>query len=92
MQARVSELCGQAVPPATGCETERVRDCEPVPHVLVHVVQAWKPLTTQLRAQACWLHARVSSVCAQLLPPKRGCVQARLRFCEPPPHDLVHVV
>ena len=35
--------------------------------------------------------ARVSAECGHALPPKLGCTVARLRFCEPVPHDLVHV-
>ena len=40
--------------------TLRERDCTPVPHDLVHVVQALKPDTTQCEAQACVLQARCS--------------------------------
>jgi hypothetical protein len=41
LQSRVSALCGQASPPLSGCVFERERDCEPVPHDFVHVVQAF---------------------------------------------------
>jgi hypothetical protein len=40
--------------------TLRERDCVPVPHDLVHVVQALNCDTTQWPAQACALHARCS--------------------------------
>ena len=70
----------------------RVRDCEPPPHVLVQRVHTAHEPVTQLRAQTCALQARVSARCLHALPPKRGCVQVRLRLCEPLPHDLVQVV
>jgi len=37
------------------------------------------------------LQARVSAECGHALPPSLGSSLARVRFCEPPPHDLVHV-
>ena len=37
MHARVSALCGHALPPKRGCVSVRTRLCEPVPHDLVHV-------------------------------------------------------
>jgi hypothetical protein len=36
----VSASCGHALPPNTGCTCVRERDCEPVPHDLVHVDQS----------------------------------------------------
>ena len=41
---------------------ERERDCEPVPHDLVHVVQALKARVTQSAGQACVLQVRVSAL------------------------------
>jgi hypothetical protein len=40
--------------------TLRERDCVPVPHDLVHVVQALNCDTTQCEAHACVLQGRVS--------------------------------
>jgi hypothetical protein len=40
--------------------------------------------------QACSLQTRVSAECGQAVPPNVGSTVARLRFCEPTPHDLVH--
>ena len=37
------------------------------------------------------LHACVSAECGHAAPPAQASVCARLRGCEPPPHDLVHV-
>jgi hypothetical protein len=71
---------------------ERERDCEPVPHDLVHVVQALKARTVQWIGHGPWLQACVWAVCGQAAPPKRGCTFVRERRCEPAPHDLVHVL
>ena len=38
----------------------RLRFCEPPPHDLVHVDQAFQPLVTQSAGQLCVLHGRVS--------------------------------
>ena len=51
-----------------------------------------KPVYVQSTGQLCVLQVRVSVLCGHALPPLRGCVIERERFCEPPPHDLVHVV
>ena len=40
--------------------TLRLRDCEPVPHDLVHVVQALKPLVRQWVGHGPWEQRRVS--------------------------------
>jgi hypothetical protein len=90
-QVRASLLCGQATPPKIGCTTSRWRFWVPTPQVMVHVDQACQLLTTQSTAHGCELQARVSAECGQALPPKRGSTVARLRFCEPVPHDLVQV-
>ena len=39
---------------------ERERDCVPVPHDLVHVVQALKARTVQWIGHGPWFHGRVS--------------------------------
>jgi hypothetical protein len=80
------------LPPKRGSVWLRERRCEPPPHDLVQVVQAFQPRVTQLRGHACVLHGRVSVLCGQATPPKRGWRLMRVRRCEPPPHDLVHVV
>ena len=69
----------------------RLRDWLPVPHDWVHVVQAENALAWQWIGHGPWSHARVSAVCAQAAPPCVGCVLARVRDCEPAPHDVVHV-
>jgi len=74
-----------------GSVCARLRFCEPVPHDLVHVDQAPKPSVTQSVAHAAVLHARVSAECGHATPPSVGSTVARLRHCEPVPHDLVHV-
>jgi hypothetical protein len=51
---------------------ERERDCEPVPHDLVHVVQALKALATQWIGHGPWLHGLVSAPCGHFLPPFSG--------------------
>jgi len=71
----------------------RERDCEPVPHEAVHVVQALKVLATQSTSQVCMLHERVSSKCGHASPPADTAVtMLRERDCEPVPHEAVHVV
>ena len=92
LHARVSPECGQATPPFTGCATVRERDCEPLPHDLVHVVHALKLATWQLTGHACALQRRVSAACGHALPPYLGCVCVRERDCAPVPQDLVHDV
>jgi hypothetical protein len=92
LQLRVSAECGHALPPYVGSVVERLRFCEPVPHDLVQVDQAPKVGTTQSTGHAWALHARVSAECGHALPPYMGSVVERLRFCEPPPHDLVQEV
>ena len=69
----------------------RLRAWLPVPQDLVQVDQAVKGATLQSTAHACVLQARVSAECGQALPPNLGATVARLRFCEPVPHDLVQV-
>ena len=71
--------------------TLRLRDCEPAPHDLVHVDQLENALVAQCTAHSSVLHACVSAECGHAVPPLLGSVCARLRVCEPPPHDLVHV-
>ena len=92
LHVRPSFLCGHARPPRCGAVSERLRDCEPTPHDLVHVVHAPQEATTQLRGQACLLHWRVSAECGQASPPLRGWISVRSRDWNPVPHDLVHEV
>jgi len=70
---------------------ERERDCVPVPHDLVHGVQALKARTVQWIGHGPWLHGRVSAVCGQRAPPLSGCTFVRERRWKPLPHDLEHV-
>jgi hypothetical protein len=92
LQLRVSALCGQAAPPFSGATLVRERLWAPVPHDLVHAVQAPNEVTMQFAAQASSLQLRVSALCGQALPPAAGCVMVRERLWLPVPHDLVHVV
>ena len=71
--------------------TERLRDCEPLPHDLVHVDQAPKAEVAQWIGHGPALHACVSAVCGHAAPPKSGATLVRLRDWKPPPHDLVQV-
>ena len=91
LQERASNLCGQALPPLVGAVRARLRFCEPVAQVTVHVDHAENVPMTQSVAHACALQSRVSAECGHALPPNVGSVMERLRFCEPVPHDLVHV-
>lgn len=70
---------------------ERLRDEVPVPQDFVQAPQAENAETVQCTAHGLVLHGCVSAECGQTLPPNRGCTKVRLRACEPPPHDLVHV-
>jgi hypothetical protein len=69
----------------------RLRVCEPTPHVMVQVDHDSNVPSTQSVAHAWALQLRVSSACGHAVPPSVGAVLERLRFCEPVPHDLVHV-
>jgi hypothetical protein len=94
LHERVSSKCGHASPPSdTAVAALRERDCEPVPHEAVHVVQTLKAVTSQSVGQACVLHASVSSKCGHASPPFCTAVETlRERDCEPVPHEAVHVV
>ena len=96
LHACVSAVCGHATPPlAMSVLMSRERDCVPPLHDLLHVVHAWKALTSQSVEQACTLHVRVSSVCGHATPPLAYAVPTvRERDCVPPlaPHDTVQVV
>ena len=85
---------GQATPPCMlAVTTVRVRDCEPVPHVLLHVVyDADHWLTTQSTGQACVLQSIVSDRAGHPTPPwTAGVITVRVRDCVPVPHVLLHV-
>ena len=47
MQLRISSPCGHEAPPFCGATIVRLRDCEPLPHDVVHVDHESKALTTQ---------------------------------------------
>ena len=57
----------------------------------MQAVQAPNADTAQCTGHGPWSQAWVSAVCGHAAPPKRGATLARLRFCEPAPHDLVQV-
>jgi hypothetical protein len=69
---------------------ERERDCVPVPHDLVHGVQALKARTVQWIGHGPWLQACVSDFSLQARPPLIGCVVGLTRFLKPAPHDVEH--
>jgi xanthine dehydrogenase iron-sulfur cluster and FAD-binding subunit A len=56
------------------------------------VDHAPKPATEQSVAQAAALQVWVSAECGHAAPPNVGSTVARLRCCEPVPHDLVLLV
>jgi hypothetical protein len=91
LQVVVSAECAHALPPKVGATFARLRLCEPVPHDFEHLDQAPKVPSTQSIEHSAVLHSRVSAACGQAAPPYRGAALVRLRFCVPPPHDLVHV-
>jgi hypothetical protein len=71
--------------------TERLRDCAPLLHDLVHVDQAEKAEVAQWMAHACTLQTRVC-VRSHALPPLYSySMTERERTWPPPPHDLVQV-
>jgi hypothetical protein len=62
LQSRVSAECGHVAPPFWGGVVERLRDCEPPPHVLVHVDQTPNAASkTQSVGHVSLLQSRVSS-------------------------------
>jgi hypothetical protein len=62
-----------------------------MPHVFVQADHALKRATTQFTAHGAALQVRVSAECGHALPPNVGATVARLRCCEPTPHDFVQV-
>ena len=91
MQLRVVVSAGQALPPTEPAVVVRVRFMEPTPHETEQAPHAPHWPTRQSIAQPCALQLRVSAECGQAAPPSVGATLARLRFCEPVPHDLVQV-
>ena len=91
MQLRVSAECGQAWPPKVGAALLRSRFWEPPLQELVQADHVLKAPTPQSVAQGAALQARVSAECGHAAPPSVGSTVARLRLCEPVPHDLVQV-
>jgi hypothetical protein len=71
--------------------TERLRDCAPLPHDLVHVDQAPKAEVAQWIGHGPRLHACVSAVCGHATPPYFGATLVRLRDWKPLAHDVVQV-
>ena len=79
LQARVSAECGHAAPPALGCVSLRLRDCEPAPQDFVQVDQAEKSPTSQLTGHCAVAHVRTCVRCGQALPPFVGATVVRSR-------------
>ena len=90
----VSAATGHARPPHVGCVMTRERVRWPTPHVRLQALQSSSVNAgyEQSTGQQCVLHARVSSLWGHAWPPKLGATVPRVRVCEPPPHDLVHVL
>jgi hypothetical protein len=82
---------GHTTPPFRAGVLVRVRVWWPIPHEVVHVVYALHCPTMQSTGHSCALQARFSAECGHAAPPNLGATFVRLRFCEPTPHDLVHV-
>jgi hypothetical protein len=78
------------LPPNLGSVVARLRFCKPVPQDLVHADQLTQVGTMQSTAQEKMLQVRVSAECGHAEPPFMGSIVARLRCCEPEPHDFVH--
>jgi hypothetical protein len=94
VHACVSAVWPQALPPFVGSAVAtRLRVCEPALHDVLHAPKSPKLGMSQSVGHACALHSWVSSSCGHALPPSVGCVMvARVRDCEPLPHDLVQEV
>ena len=91
MQLTMVVSAGQALPPMEPAVQiiVRVRFMKPAPHETEQASHAPHWPTRQSMAQLCALQLRVSAECGQAAPPSVGSTVARLRFCEPVPHDLV---
>ena len=72
--------------------TLRDRDCSPVPHDLLHAPQTLNADATQWIGHGPWSHGVVSALCGHAVPPKLGCVTARVRLLVPAPHDVLHAL
>merc|ERR1719281_1122039 len=86
--------CGQAAPPFMALMTgSRQRSWSPSPHVTLQGVHADQSPSAQSTGQACRLQSRVSDSWPQGVPsPALGWATVRVRDCEPPSQDAVHVV
>jgi hypothetical protein len=69
----------------------RLRDCAPVPHDLVQLVQAPKAEVAQCTGHEPCVHACVSVACGHTVPPLVGCTNVRERLWKPAPQDALHV-
>ena len=79
------------MPPNSGATIVRTRSCVPPAHESEQAVNGVQVLMAQSTGQPCVLQVCVSVECGHAAPPALGPVCARLRDCEPVPHDLVHV-
>ena len=70
----------------------RVRNVMPLSHFLEQLDQAVKSVQPPSIGHGCSMQVRVSEACGHATPPNWGATVARLRFCEPVPHDRVQVV
>jgi hypothetical protein len=70
----------------------RLRDWVPVPHDLVHVVQALKAEVAQWIGHGPSVQARVSAVCGQAAPPLTGATWVRERVWTPAAHVVLQAV
>ena len=94
LQPRTSASAGHGLPPADAdAEGERWRVCvPPLPHEVLHALQAVNTDTTQSRGHACTLQSRSSSS-GHGSPPCWLAVTIRYCcVCEPLPHDFEHSV
>ena len=79
------------MPPNSGATIVRTRSCVPPAHESEQAVNGVQVLMAQSTGQPCVLQVCVSVECGHAAPPALGPVCARLRDCEPVPHEAVHV-
>ena len=93
LQVRDSNAAGHNWPPwACVVATERLRHCEPAPHVAVQVSYWPQSDMAQSTGHGSSLHDRVSARYGQMLPPSAAWpVMLRERVWDPPSHDAEHV-
>jgi hypothetical protein len=86
-QVDTSSLCEQAEPPNLGCSAMlRLRDCTPVPHVLVHVAHVVHCVMAQCTGQLTSVQSRTSLSATSSPPFVAAAETGRERLCVPAPH------